>query len=542
MRIFRGPPAEDRQETCNKFAMIDPSPTDILVVCCAALAHLYYRYKSRASLSYPPGPKPLPIIGNTLDIPTFKGFEVFAEWSKTYNSDILYLGALGKHIVVLNSLEAANELCGERSATYSSRPHLTMLCDLMNATRFMAVIPYGDAWKARRKKFQHHFPPNDPSHIATSRSEEFVRKYLLPNILENPRDFHKHIRSTIGGIILSLAYGLRIRRFDDPWINLAELTLQTTTEAAVVGRYLVDIIPALKYVPEWMPGAGFRKTGKEGRKIVDDFIDRLYDAAVEEIAEGVAQPSFVSLALDENDETSIHNLKEVIRETAGVFFAGGSDTTVAAVNNFVLLMTLYPDIQAKAREEVDTIVGHDRLPSYSDKPSMPYLTAVLKEVLRWRPVVPAGMPHCTTADDVYRGYFIPKGTIIINNAWAILHDEQHFPKPDHFDPERFLTTSGQLRKNVLDPEVTATFGFGRRTCPGSQIAQATLFVVAASFLSSFSILKPLNEKGEEVDPLVHYSGKTMVDHPTPFACRFVPRSKGARALIQAEVLNLDEKL
>ncbi|KXN81512.1 O-methylsterigmatocystin oxidoreductase [Leucoagaricus sp. SymC.cos] len=521
--------------------MVTLNLVDASILCCAVLAHLYYRYRSKANLPYPPGPKPLPLIGNALDIPTVKGFEIFAEWSKQYG-DIIHLGALGKHIVVLNSIEAANELCGERSATYSSRPHLTMLVELMNAIRFMAVMPYGDPWRARRKMFQHYFPPSDPSGITISRSEEFVRRYLLPNILDTPAQFHKHIRNAIGGIILSLAYGLRIRRFDDPWINLAELTLHTTTEAAVVGRYLVDIIPALKYVPDWMPGARFQRTAKEGRKIVDNFFDELYDAAVQEIADGVAQPSFISLALEENDETKIHDLKEVIRETAGVFFGGGSDTTVAGLDNFVLLMTLHPDIQAKAQEEVDRVVGHDRFPAYSDKPSMPYLAAILKEVLRWRPVVPAGMPHCTTADDVYRGYLIPKGSIVINNAWAMLHDEQKFKNPDHFDPSRFLTPDGKLRTDVLDPETVATFGFGRRACPGSQIALATLFVAAASFLSTFNILKPLNAKGEEVDPLVHYSGKTMVDHPTPFECRFVPRSKDATALIHSEVLNLDEKL
>lgn len=153
----------------------------------------------------------------------------------------------------------------------------------MNATRFLAVMPYGDAWRTRRRMFQHHFPPSDPSGIGISRSEEFVRKYLLPNILTSPGDFRKHIRNIVGGITLSLAYGLQIRRFNDPWINLAEMALHTTTEAAVVGRYFVDIIPVLKYVPGWLPGAGFQKVGKEGRRIVNNFFEQLYDAAVQEI-------------------------------------------------------------------------------------------------------------------------------------------------------------------------------------------------------------------------------------------------------------------
>jgi cytochrome P450 len=111
------------------------------------------------------------------------------------------------------------------------------------------------------------------------------------------------------------------------------------------------------------------------------------------------------------------------------------------LNNFVLLMTLHPDIQEKAREEVDMVVGHDRFPSFNDKQYMPYLSAVLKEVFRsvhdthllaatdrkchriisWQPVGPTGVPHCTTKDDVYRGYYIPKGAFVITNIWCVIY-------------------------------------------------------------------------------------------------------------------------
>jgi hypothetical protein len=153
----------------------------------------------------------------------------------------------------------------------------------MNGLRFMTLMPYDEAWRARRKMFQHHFSQSPPSQVTISRTEEFIHKLLLPNLLDTPKDFNKHIRNAVGGGVLSLAYGLRIRPSNDPWINLAERMLRITTEAAVPGKYMVDIIPALKYVPEWFPGAGFQKIGKEGRRIVNNFIDQVYDTAVQEI-------------------------------------------------------------------------------------------------------------------------------------------------------------------------------------------------------------------------------------------------------------------
>jgi hypothetical protein len=157
----------------------------------------------------------------------------------------------------------------------------------------MTLMPYGEAWRARRKMFQHHFSQSPPSQVTISRTEEFVRKYLLLNLLDTPKDFNKHIRYAVSGMVLSLAYGLRIHPSDDPWIKLAERTVHVITEAGVPGKYLVDVIPVLKYVPEWFPGAGFQKTAKEGRRIVNDFFDQLYDVAVQEIVSLKPSPQYL---------------------------------------------------------------------------------------------------------------------------------------------------------------------------------------------------------------------------------------------------------
>lgn len=90
---------------------------------------------------------------------------------------------------------------------------------------------------------------------------------------------------------------------------------------------------------------------------------------------------------------------------------------MTAVKTFIAVLLLHPDIQAKAQAEIDAVIGPNRLPDFEDKPKLPYLNAMLKETLRWEPVTPMGMPHMSTEDDIYQGYFIPKGSIVTGNTW-----------------------------------------------------------------------------------------------------------------------------
>ncbi|KAH9956418.1 cytochrome P450, partial [Russula dissimulans] len=164
------------------------------------------------------------------------------------------------------------------------------------------------------------------------------------------------------------------------------------------------------------------------------------------------------------------------------------------------------------------------------RPVLPFVDAVCKEVLRWRPPVPLAVPHATTKDDVYEGFFIPKGAQVVGNAWAILHDPVMYPEPDSFKPERFLNPDGSLRD---DPVLTAAFGFGRRVCPGRHFADATLFILAASFLSVFNI-----EKARDTDngpDAFSYTG-TALSRPSTFRCSITPRDRRAEKLIVADAL------
>jgi cytochrome P450 len=122
-------------------------------------------------------------------------------------------------------------------------------------------------------------------------------------------------------------------------------------------------------------------------------------------------------------------------------------------------MVKYPEVQRKAHAELDYVIGRSRLPNFQDRESLPYISAIVKETMRWQPVSPLGGAHCSTEDSEYKGYFIPKGSYVIGNAWSILHEPFDYPEPLEFNPDRFLKGS-QLDPSVQEP--LAAFGFGRR--------------------------------------------------------------------------------
>ncbi|KAF8958858.1 cytochrome P450 [Flammula alnicola] len=416
------------------------------------------------------------------------------------------------------------DLLDRRSSIYSNRFAFWIPSIRMEGQRLLAFKPYGEAWREGRRLMQKHLSPSDQA-IYQTRELEFVRKFLLPNLLDTPKQFSQHIYNAIGASTISLAYGLQISRVNDQWIRLAQEGIDVLDNGAVPGRYFVDAIPTMKYIPEWFPGAGFQTEAREGRQHVRRFFSAPFQAAKKAISEGVAKSSFVSESLEAlaNDENLGQKQLE-IENLGGMFIAGGIDTTVSALRSFVLAMVCYPEVQSKAQKEIEKVVGLSRLPDFHDKPHMPYLSAVLKEVLRWKPILPQGVPHTSTKDDIYRGYYIPKGSIIMANTWAMLNDEKTFPNPSLFDPERFLT-NGELRFEIPDPDVVATFGFGRRICPGSHIGLSSFWIAAASILACFNISKAVDEHGNEIQPNIEDSGETVVARPEPFPCTFTARSK-----------------
>ncbi|KAF3046783.1 hypothetical protein E8E11_009201 [Didymella keratinophila] len=223
--------------------------------------------------------------------------------------------------------------------------------------------------------------------------------------------------------------------------------------------------------------------------------------------------------------------KDTARRSSHIsLYLGGADTTVSAMMTFFLAMMVFPEVQEKAREEIDRVIGGGRLPTNADRERLPYIEAIMKETHRWHQVLPMCVPHTSIQEDVCRGYRIPKGAVLLPNNWWFTHDPEVYPDPMTFRPERYFNSPDHRAES--DPR-NFIFGYGRRICPGRWVADNALFITIAQTLAVFNIEKPVDEvTGEIVEPEIKFE-PGAVSHPLPYKASITPRSEKHAARIRA---------
>ncbi|KAJ3523341.1 hypothetical protein NMY22_g11478 [Coprinellus aureogranulatus] len=416
---------------------------------------------------------------------------------------------------------------------------MPMMNDLIGFGWHFGFAPYGEEWKERRKLFVQAFGPNNAEKYQPSLVKA-TRTFLL-HVLDDPRNFREHSRLLAGSFILDLTYGLEIASKDDVYITQAEKGMSAMAAAGTASTYIVDFIPRLKALPEWFPGAIFKRHAAKWRPDVLAMAREPLKHVEETLKAGNARPSVAAELLQELDEDDemYQEKRKVIHDTLASVYAAGSDTTVSSIATFFLAMAQNPNIQRKAQSHINEIIAsRDRLPDFSDHPDLPYIEALVREVLRWRPVTPIGVPHAVTQDDVYvdgtsgKTYHIPGGATVLPNCYAIAHDPSLYGPNTHiFDPSRFMNKE-QTKIREDAPMGYETFGYGRRICPGLHIAVESIWLVVASVLAVFDIGLKEGSEGEKEKGGSEFGKYTsgMLIHPLPFEVKIVPRSKAAEAL------------
>ncbi|KAK7048442.1 cytochrome P450 [Favolaschia claudopus] len=506
-----------------------PSPDYLLSFILASLVVvgallLLKGWNRNPRLPFPPGPEPRFLIGNLLDIPASYPWKTYAEWGKKYG-DVIHIETFGNHVLVINSLEAAIELLERRAHIFSDRPAVPMLA-LNGWDMSFGMMPYGGKWRQHRRMFHQYFR-REAIHTYYPIQLKKIHE-LLHGLLSSPEDFVQHIQTLAAANIMAIVYGYDIKSKDDPFVDLAEDAVERFAQSFLPDVW-VNSFPFLRYFPSWFPGCGFHRFAQETIPVVEEMKSLPFDFVKQTMRDGNETFSVVRELLAKNSGSA--EQETTIKHTAAVAYAAAAETTTSTLHVFFMAMALHPEVVRKAQNEIDAVVGPGRFPQFEDRKEMPYCEAVFRETFRWQATVPLALPHATSDDDVFRGCLIPKGTMVLPNIWAMLHDESVYANPEEFDPERFLNTSanGQIQLNADDRILS--FGFGRRICAGRHAADSVVWAAMFSVLAMFDISKAKDDEGEEI-PIEPMLSDVSLSHPLPFKCAITCRSEAVKQLVE----------
>ncbi|KAF3086190.1 hypothetical protein TWF569_003568 [Orbilia oligospora] len=495
----------------------------------AFLGYLHFVQIRRRRL-LPPGPKPVPLLGNIRDFPP-PGVPEFKHWLKLKDQygGISSLSVLGLTMILIHDKKIAHEILDKNSSKTSGRPRMEFAGELCGYKSLVIFRGYGTTFRLLRK-FLHQELGTKPLVGRFREVQETEVNRQLVRSLRRPEDWVKNFSITSGATVLKAVYGYNVEADKpDTLVEQVDRMMKEFSRAAVPKKWIVDIFPVLRYLPEGFPGTSFKQTARAWKRSFQETAQIPYQFVRHQMAAGCHRQSYVSKLVERNQKESYDGSlnpehEDAIIYSAANLYGGGADTTAIGMTSFTLAMILYPEVQRKAQEEIDRVVGSDRLPGFEDRERLPYINAIIKEILRWWVVGPLAFIHVADEDIEYNGYLIPKGSYIVPNIWWILHDPEVYANPDKFDPERFLSP-----RNEPDPEGDV-FGYGRRICPGRFFADANIYLNVAKSIAAFNINKAVDKDGKEVD---------VEAKPTPgvfsyvekFQFRITPRSSKHAELV-----------
>ncbi|ORX97499.1 cytochrome P450 [Clohesyomyces aquaticus] len=505
----------------------------LIPICLYVLYHLYRYHKlSVRRKDFPPGPTPLPIIGNLHQIPISRPELRFATYAKEYGP-ITGL-QLGSHnMIVLNTWEAVHDLIEQKGGSYSSRPKLAVTDVIVPGGLNPAFNKHGELWRKQRKLMVEFLGGDRTDAMKPVQDAESTQ--MIYDIMFAAENFEDHVLRSFGSVILETVYGQRENTFK-PGGKLARFFEVEEEWAAAVGATAsppIQSFPFLESVPDWAtPWKGWRRRAAKVKKAQKGLYLGLLRETKERLAVGKGVDSFMARCLKIQDKEWYDDL--YLAYCGGILMEGGIETSASTTMVFILAMAAFPDTMKRAQFEVDTTCGLKRLPGKDDIPNLPYVRACMLEVLRWRPIIPLAVPHTTSAEDTYKGYTIPTNTDVIINAWNIHQDGLFFQDPATFNPARYLENErGGLPRTPAASEYKGrksvySFGAGRRVCPGQRFAENALIISFAKLAWAFDI--------EPTGPLAIDTWDDWTDglvtRPKNLNVRFKLRDHGRRKVIE----------
>ncbi|CAJ1048744.1 cytochrome P450 1A1 [Xyrichtys novacula] len=495
---------------------VSESLVAMATVCLVYLILKFFRTEIPEGLRPLPGPKPLPIIGNVLEVGS-RPYLSLTAMSKRYG-DVFQIQIGMRPVVVLSGSETVRQALIKQGDEFAGRPDLYSFQFINDGKSLAFSTDQAGVWRARRKlaysALRSFATLEGTTPEYSCMLEEHVCKegeYLITQLqkvmkADGSFDPFRHIVVSVANVICGMCFG---RRYDHDHEELVSLVYLSNEFGQVVGSgNPADFIPILRFLPSSTMKKFLDINDRFNtfvQKIVTDHYSTFDKDNIRDITDSLIDHC-EDRKLDENSNIQMSDEKVV--GIVNDLFGAGFDTISTALSWSVMYLVAYPEMQERLYQEMVDNVGLDRTPVLTDKPKLPLLEAFILETMRHSSFLPFTIPHCTSKDTSLNGYFIPKDTCVFINQWQINHDPELWKDPSTFNPERFLSPDG-TEVNKLEGEKMMVFGMGKRRCIGEVIARHELFLFLAILVQK---LKFLPIPGEPLDMTPEY-GLTMKHKP-----------------------------
>ncbi|KAK2916848.1 hypothetical protein Q8A67_001222 [Cirrhinus molitorella] len=486
--------------------LMHASTTGALVAAVLLFLVVYLFSISSSSPEDPPGPRPLPLLGNLHLLDLRKPHVSLCNLSKKYGSVFtVHFGP--KKVVVLAGYKAVKQALVNQAEEFGERDITPVVQDFNHG--FGIVFANGDSWKTMRR-----FALSTLRDFGMGKklSEEKIvdeTRYLrevFEKFQGNPFNTLEPVNYAVSNIISAIVYGKRFEYEDPVFQGMVERANQNIR---MIGSAMIQVYNMYPFLGPWMKTwRKLMENMESNKREIKGLVKVLQETLNPLDSRGLIDSFLIQKeSIQESGEKDSHFHEQNLLNSVSNLFAAGTDTTGTTLRWGLLLMAKYPHIQDRVQKEIDQILS-GRQPLSEDRKNLPYTDAVIHEIQRLGNIIPLNLPHMTSCDVTFNGYFLKKGTCVIPLLTSVLRDENEWETPNTFNPEHFLDEKGQLRKR----DAFMPFSAGRRMCLGESLARMELFLFFTSLLQHFRFTPPPGVSEDELD-LTPVVGLTLSPSP-----------------------------
>ncbi|XP_053623785.1 probable cytochrome P450 303a1 [Plodia interpunctella] len=473
--------------------------------------------------NFPPGPRWLPIVGSAIEVSKLREkhgylFKAVDILSKKYSKDGAIMGLrIGKDkIVMINSLEINKEMFTNEDI--EGRPKGIFYQTRTWGQRRGVLLTDGELWREQRRFLLKHlkefgFGRRGMGDIACHEASCMIRD--VENILKTKQPpivyMHNFFNTYILNTLWFMMAGIRYNPTEPQMVLLQKLLFDLFSAVDMVGTAFSHFPILCVLAPTKSGFKDFVRTHKRIWRFLREEIAKHKENFNPE-KEGKDFMDVYLRVLQERGEVDTYSEDQLLAICMDMFMAG-TETTNKSMSFGFSYMVRDPSIQKKAQEEIDRVVGKDRAPNLDDRDNMPYCYGIVYESIRHFMARTFSVPHRATKDTKLAGYDIPEDTMVVNNFTRFLMDEELYPDPMEFKPERFIVDGA-----IKLPDHYFPFGLGKHRCLGDVLSKCNIFIFTTTILQKFTFL-PLDG---EMPSLRHVDGATA--SAAPFKARIVPRN------------------